>query len=153
MPITGAIAHIDVSVGYPEKSTPFYDAFFTALGYRRWTISDSQWQGDSPRRATWEIKYGNGARFDVEVRPARRESRDRTYDRYEPGPHHLAFHAESREVVESVYRAMLEVEANVLDPPTDYGDQPGYGEGYFAVFFADPDGVKLEVAHIPGANR
>jgi hypothetical protein len=47
---------------------------------------------------------------------------------------------------------MLEIGATVLDPPTDYTGQRGYGEGYFAVFFADPDGVKLEVAHIPQEN-
>jgi len=37
-------------------------------------------------------------------------------------------------------------------PPHDYGAQPGYEPGYYAVFFADPDGVKLEVAYIPRAN-
>lgn len=63
-----------------------------------------------------------------------------------------AFHAESRAVVERVYRAMLEVGATVLDPPADYSGQPGYDDSYYAVFFADPDGVKLEVAYIPSAN-
>jgi len=47
---------------------------------------------------------------------------------------------------------MLEVGATVLDPPTDYSNQPGYGAGYFAVFFEDPDGLKLEVAYIPPEN-
>ena len=47
---------------------------------------------------------------------------------------------------------MLEVGATILDPPTDYSGQPGYGDGYFAVFFADPDGLKLEVVSIPRAN-
>ena len=152
MPITGPLTHIDISVGYLEKSIPFYAAFFEALGYRRWEISMSEWQGSSPRRAAWGLEYSNGARFDVEVRPARPESRDRKYDRYEPGPHHLAFHAENREVVERVHEALLEIGATVLDPPTDYSGQSGYGDGYFAVFCADPDGVKLEVAYIPRAN-
>ena len=152
MAITGPLTHIDISVGYLEKSIPFYAAFFEALGYRRWETSMSEWQGSSPSRATWGLEYANGARFDVEVRPARPESRDRKYDRYEPGPHHLAFHAENREVVERVHEALLEIGATVLDPPTDYSGQPGYGDGYFAVFCADPDGVKLEVAYIPRAN-
>jgi glyoxylase I family protein len=150
--ITGPLTHIDISIGYPEKSIPYYAAFFEALGYRRWKVSMPEWSGPMPSRATWGIKYPNGARFDVEVRPARVESRDRKYDRYEPGPHHLAFHAESRAVVDHVYRAMLAVGATVLDAPTDYGSQPGYDEGYYAVFFEDPDGMKLEVAHIPKAN-
>ena len=152
MPITGPLTHIDISVGYPEKSIPFYAAFFEALGYRRWNVPMPEWQGPCPRRATWGLRYPDGAGFGVEIRPARPESRDRKYDRYEPGPHHLAFHAANREVVQRVHQAMLEIGATVLDPPTDYSGQQGYGEGYFAVFFADPDGVKLEVAYIPQDN-
>jgi hypothetical protein len=33
----------------------------------------------------------------------------------------------------------------VLDPPADY---PAYGEGYDAVFFTDPDGIKLEFVYL-----
>jgi hypothetical protein len=40
----------------------------------------------------------------------------------------------------------------VLDPPADYSGQQGYGAGYYAVFFADPDGVKLEVVYEPRTN-
>ena len=152
MPITGPPGHIDISVGYPAKSIPFYAAFFLALGYSRRNVSQPAWQGEQPKRATWSLEYSDGAHFDVEVRPARPESRDRSYDRYEPGPHHLAFHADSQLTVLRVYEAMLEVSATILDPPTDYSGQPGYGDGYFAVFLADPDGLKLEVAYIPRAN-
>ncbi|MCZ6785141.1 MAG: VOC family protein [Proteobacteria bacterium] len=152
MPISGPLNHIDISIGYPEVSIPFYAAFFEALGYRRWELSRAQWQGPSPSRATWGIEYPGGARFDVEVRPARSESRDRKYDRYEPGPHHMAFHAASPEVVDRVHRAMVAAGAKVLDPPTDYSGQSGYSPGYYAAFFADPDNMKLEVAYIPGTN-
>lgn len=68
------------------------------------------------------------------------------------GPHHLAFHAASREVVDRVHRALVAVDATILDPPADYGGQTGYEEGYYALYVADPDGFKLEVAHIPSAN-
>ena len=152
VPTTGSLAHIDISVGYPDKSIPFYAAFFGALGYRRREVPMPDWQGSKPSRATWGLEYPSGARFDVEIRPARPESRDRKYDRYEPGPHHLAFHAKSREVVQRVYEVMLEIGATVLDLPADYTGQPGYDDGYYAAFFADPDGIKLEVAHIPRTN-
>ena len=33
----------------------------------------------------------------------------------------------------------------VLDPPAEYDYEPGY----YAVFFADPDGMKLELVHVP----
>jgi catechol 2,3-dioxygenase-like lactoylglutathione lyase family enzyme len=40
------------------------------------------------------------------------------------------------------------IEANggsILDAPREYD----YVPGYYAVFFADPDGIKLEFVHIP----
>jgi hypothetical protein len=40
----------------------------------------------------------------------------------------------------------------VLDPPTDYSGQRGYGDDYYAAFYGDPDGVKLEVVSLPGTN-
>jgi catechol 2,3-dioxygenase-like lactoylglutathione lyase family enzyme len=152
MPATGHLSHIDISVGYPEQAIPFYDALLTALGYHRWQIASPEWSGEHPTRATWGLKQPDGSRFDIEVRPARPESRDRRYDRYEPGPHHLAFHAESEEVVDRVYEAVRAAGGEVLDPPTEYGGQPGYGDQYYAAFFADPDGVKLEVCFVAGAN-
>jgi catechol 2,3-dioxygenase-like lactoylglutathione lyase family enzyme len=40
----------------------------------------------------------------------------------------------------------------VLDSPADYSGREGYTEGYYAAFFADPDGVKLEVVYEPLTN-
>ena len=153
MPITGPLTHIDISVGYPEKSIPFYRALLEALGYTRWVIDQPGFREPDPERATWSVKLSETAHFAIEVRPARIESRDRKYDRYEPRPHHMAFHADGRETVDCVHEAMVAAGADVLDPPKDYGDSSGYSKGYYAAFYADPDGMKLEVAHIPGANR
>jgi catechol 2,3-dioxygenase-like lactoylglutathione lyase family enzyme len=111
-----------------------------------------EWSGPDPSRATWSLRLAGGPHFGIELRPARPESRDRAYDRYEPGPHHIAFHAQSRELVHAVYDAMLALGATILDPPLDYTGQTGYEDGYYAAFFADPDGIKLEVAYIPAAN-
>ena len=148
MAATGSLNHIDISVGHSDRSIPFYDALFTALGYDRWQL-DGDWGGEHPQRATWSIALGDSGLFCVELRPARAESRDRQYDRYEPGPHHMAFNAASGEVVREVHAAMLRVDATVLDPPTDYTGQRGYSDGYYAAFFVDPDEMKLEVCHIP----
>ena len=152
MAVTGALTHIDFSVGSPERSIPFYAALLEGLGFRRWDVSDPQWQGPHPSRATWSIRYPGGASFGIEVRPADEGKRDRRYDRYEPGPHHLAFHAASREVVDRVHAAMVGAGATILDAPRDYGGEPGYGDCYYALFVEDPDGVKLEVAWIPAEN-
>jgi hypothetical protein len=44
---------------------------------------------------------------------------------------------------------MREIGTEILDAPADYSGQAGYSEGYYAAFFADPDGVKLEIVYLP----
>jgi glyoxylase I family protein len=45
-----------------------------------------------------------------------------------------------------LHRLLIEIGAKVLDPPADY---PASGNGYYAVFFADRDGIKLEFVYLP----
>lgn len=152
MATTGTLSHIDVSAGYPERSIPFYHAFLTSLGFQRRQVPLPEWDGVRPQRATWTLECPGGSRFEIEVRPARMESRDRRYDRYEPGPHHLAFHAGSEVEVDGVYEAVRAAGGEVLDAPAEYGGLSGYGKRHYAAFFADPDGVKLEVCYVPAPN-
>ncbi len=152
MGVRGPLSHIDMSVGDPDRSIPFYSAFFGALGFRRFRSEHPEYTGERPRRAAWFVRYAGGGIFGVDLRPAKPESRSKAHDRYAPGLHHLAFHAESRAAVEQVHARVSEVGGTVLDPPADYTGQEGYSEGYYAVFFADPDGVKLEVVHEPRTN-
>lgn len=149
MSITGALSHIDISVGYPEQSIPFYETLLTSLGYKRWQVDLPEFHADTPRRASWVLKYPDGGWFGIEVRPAREDARDRKYDRYEPGPHHMAFYAKSPKVVDEVHEKMTAIGAIILDAPFDYSGLKGYSEGYYAVFFEDPDGQKLEVMSLP----
>ena len=71
---------------------------------------------------------------------------DRDHDRYSPGLHHVAWTAESRADVDALHELLIGIGAEVLDPPADY---PRYGAGYYAVFFADPNGLKLEYVFKP----
>ena len=45
-----------------------------------------------------------------------------------------------------MHALLLRIGATVLDAPAEY---PQYGAGYYAVFFSDPDGLKLEFVHAP----
>jgi len=145
MATTGFLSHIDLSVGDPGRAIAFYDALLTAIGYRRWQVDQPDWSGPAPTRATWGIRHADGLRFEIEVRPAHTHLRHIRYDRFRPGPHHLAFHADTEADVDRAHRAIVDVGGDVLDRPANYGGQTGYGRYYYAVFFADPDGVKLEV--------
>lgn len=145
----GHLSHLDFSVGDPARSIPFYHTLLSALGYRRFRADDEAWREPAPSRAAWAIRFPDGTSFGIDLRPAHEDRRHRRYDRTEPGPHHLAFQVDDDAAVEEVHRAMRAAGAEVLDAPCDYGGRPGYGRHYYAVFFADPDGFKVEVVHAP----
>jgi len=81
--------------------------------------------------------------FSVALQRAKQKDQ---HDRYSPGLHHVAFSAASRDDVDRLHRLLVEISATVLDPPAEY---PQYAPGYYAVFFADPDGLKFEFVHMP----
>jgi glyoxylase I family protein len=152
VPVRGPLSHIDLTIRDPDRSIPFYEVFFDALGWKRMRVDLPDFAGPRPRRAAWFVRYGTGSYFGIEVRPAAPESVHRTHDRYAPGLHHMAFHAESPEDVDRIHAAMQASGATVLDAPADYSGDPAYSPGYYAAFFADPDGIKLEVVYEPRSN-
>jgi catechol 2,3-dioxygenase-like lactoylglutathione lyase family enzyme len=79
------------------------------------------------------------------VREAQTESAE-PYDRYRVGLHHLAFEASSRGAVNERAEWLREQGATIESGPEEYW----YSPGYYAVFFYDPDGIKLEIVHLPG---
>jgi catechol 2,3-dioxygenase-like lactoylglutathione lyase family enzyme len=48
-----------------------------------------------------------------------------------------------------LHEVLLGTGARILDAPAEY---PDYGAGYYALFFADPDGLKLEFVHWPASG-
>jgi glyoxylase I family protein len=126
---TGEINHVDLTVSSLERSLPFYTAILQFLGYHK-LGSDSVFK-----------KGGT----EVALEQAKPERALKVHDRYAPGLHHLAFTAESRDEVDRLYELIKEMDARILDPPAVY-----YQPDYYAVFFADPDGIKLELCHRPG---
>jgi catechol 2,3-dioxygenase-like lactoylglutathione lyase family enzyme len=133
----GSIHHFDLTVRDPWASRPFYDAVLGFMGYRR--------VREAKRGFDWETT-GAGVVSSVGVMKAEGAGRDRVHDRYSPGLHHVAWRAASREDVDRLHAVLVAIGATVLDPPADY---PAYGDGYYAVFFADPDGLKLEFVFSP----
>ena len=62
MAIRGPLTHIDLSVSDPDRSIPFYEALFEALGYKRIRIDAADFQGSKPRRAFWRVQLGSGSK-------------------------------------------------------------------------------------------
>jgi glyoxylase I family protein len=136
--IRGSLSHLDLTVADLQRSVEFYDRVLGRLGYRR---RDAAGAGVP----CWSISDPSGGCFTIALKPARPESGTTGHDRYAPGLHHLAFHADSRQDVDEFHGFLRGIGATILDPPAEYG----YTPGYYAVFFADPDGIKLEVVFEP----
>jgi predicted lactoylglutathione lyase len=132
--ILGTVNHLSLTVSNMEKSEPFYDTILKFMGYQQVEKNDEfiMW---------WSKEAGA-----ILISAANPDSPNKVHDRYSPGLHHLAFNASSREQVDNLHKLILDIGATVLDPPAEYNH---YAPGYYAVFFADPDGLKLELVHMP----
>lgn len=93
----------------------------------------------------WGVGDDASTVFTIALHAAPPGMASRQHDRYTPGLHHFAFHAESRDDVDRFYAFLCAQQLPVLDAPEEYD----YTPGYYAVFFADPDGLKLEFVFEP----
>lgn len=135
--VRGAFHHIDLNVTDLEASKRVYGLVLEFLGYR--LVKDRNGY-------EWDLRIeGRGA--SLGLRQCEPALAGHIHRRYAPGFHHLAWRAESREDVDRLHVLLVENGIKVLDPPAHY---PEYWGDYYAVFFEDPDGMKLELAHTPG---
>jgi len=134
----GSLNHLRLSVRDPAVSERFYDALLAELGWVQIPRLDEG--------RAWERLDPTAGRQWLILTPIADEHRDAPpHDLFAPGFHHLALNAADRDQVDRVHNVLLELGADVLDAPAEYD----YNPGYYAVFFRDPDGFKLEVVHIP----
>ena len=142
---TATLDHVDLVVSTLDRSLAFYRELLAPLGWTRVTrIAGERGEdvfylgGEPPERPVA-----------LSLRERQSDANPLPYDRYGVGVHHVAFTAPTREAVDERHRWLLERGAEVESPPREYG----YSPGYYAVFFYDPDGIKLEIVHKPARAR
>jgi glyoxylase I family protein len=130
------VHHVDLVVSSIERSLPFYSGLLGPLGFSRIGEVEGE-RGET-------IWYLGGPGSAVGLREAQSDSPP--YDRYRIGLHHLAFEAGSRRDVDERAAWLRTQNVEIESEPQEYTYLPGY----YAVFFYDPDGLKLEIVHVPG---
>jgi catechol 2,3-dioxygenase-like lactoylglutathione lyase family enzyme len=134
---TSGVHHVDLVVSSIERSLTFYRELLAPLGFHRIGEVEGE-RGET-------IWYLSGPGSSIGLREAQSE-REQPFDRYEVGLHHLALEASSRAAVDERAAWLRSHGAEIESGPEEYG----YSPGYYAVFFFDPDGIKLEIVHVPG---
>lgn len=136
--MTRPVDHLDLVVTDLECSLEFYNGLLEPLGFTR----NSEIVGERGERVVYIGGAGGTA---VSLREAQSNAHPTPYDRYAVGIHHLCFGASSRDVVDERAAWLRERGAEIESGPGEYE----YTLGYYAVFFYDPDGIKLEIVHRP----
>ena len=119
------VDHLVVSVGDFEKSKKFYAPLMEFLGFG----VDTEYEG--------MMGWANGNTL-FWIAAADEEGKKHKYRKGDIGFHHYAFRLRNRKDVDGLQAYLEENGATILDPAGEYYDD------YYAVFFLDPDGIKLE---------
>jgi catechol 2,3-dioxygenase-like lactoylglutathione lyase family enzyme len=134
--MANGIHHVFITVNDLARSKPFYAALMPRLGY------PAAWEYESELSVGWL-----GAAGSFWVKQATPEHVGAAFSKDRVGLCEIAFRADSRDEVDALARDVVAFGGSILTAPREY---PEYVPGYYAVFFADPDGIKLELVHLPG---
>jgi len=126
MPTIVGIDHLVVSVGDFARSKAFYNKLLTFLGFKLKHEYDDMAGWSNGKTLFW-------------IAAADAEGRKHKYRKGDIGFHHYAFEMASRKDVDALGAFLEKNGMNIVDPPGEY-----YGSEYYAVYFTDPDGMKLE---------
>jgi catechol 2,3-dioxygenase-like lactoylglutathione lyase family enzyme len=122
--------HIDLRVSSMDVALRFYEALMPELGFTR------RFHGPEWKAWASELELPATAYFAIVESAGHR-----------PGESRIAFWTESAAEVDRL--AAIVTEAGALEVS---GPKPmPYSPGYYAVFFADPTGNRLEIYHRPPA--
>lgn len=133
--VGGQIHHVEINVSNLKRSARFYHALLSWLGYRR-VLDESDIVG-------WRL--GNTRIFLVQCE---KKFLRAGFHRKNIGLNHIAFRVDSPRTVDRFYKQFLLAKRI----PILYGgpkEWPEYEGGYRAVYFEDPDRIKLEAVYTP----
>ncbi len=132
MEING-IAHVMLTVSDFERCRPFYRELLALIGLRPVIDTDG-------------MLYCVGGRTAFGIRSCAPEHAEQRFDQTRIGLHHVCFRARERQDVDALHQFLVERGARIVHPPEDGPWAPGY----YSVLFEDPDGIRLEMNHVPG---
>jgi catechol 2,3-dioxygenase-like lactoylglutathione lyase family enzyme len=129
------LGHVDLVCRDLDRSLEFYALVFGPLGLEPPALV----AGERGEQIHY-LRFPGAGSGSLGLRQAQA---DQAFELYAPGLHHLALAVETAGDVDAVHAAAVAAGAEVLHAPRLW---PQYHPAYYATFFLDPDGFRLEVA-------
>jgi len=129
------MAHVVLTVSDHPRARAFYARLLPQCGMKP--------VFDGPK-----FTYFVGGRTAIGIEPCDEAYRGERFVQQRVGLHHLCLRARTREDVDRCAALLREMGATIVREPTESTWAPGY----YSVLFEDPDGIRLEVNHVPGAG-
>jgi catechol 2,3-dioxygenase-like lactoylglutathione lyase family enzyme len=129
------MAHLILTASRFEEALGFYGKLMPFMGLKE------VFRGD-------DFGYWVGGRTALGVRKREETYRDERFVQYRVGLHHFCLRARRREDVDATAQFLREMGATIVRGPME-GD---WAPGYYYVLFEDPDGIRGEICHVPGAG-
>jgi glyoxylase I family protein len=126
--------HLDIVVSSIERSLPFYRDLLGPLGWHRL----GEVEGERGETIHY-LRFPEAGSGSIGLRAA---SVEQDFALYGPGLHHIAFAVATPDDVRLAHEGAVRLGAEIVHPPTAF---PRYHPDYFATFFLDPDGFRVEV--------
>jgi len=129
------LGHVYLYVSDLDASYKFYKELLEYLGYREIVKQD------------WGYAFSNSG-LSIWFEESSGKHKKAGYHRKRVGLNHLAFRVSSRANVDRFHKELMKKSKlkTLYKSPKAF---PEYGKEYYAVYFEDPDRIKIEVAYYP----
>ena len=130
-----SLDHIQINVSNAQVSFPFYKELFKYFEYKIVKENEAR------------IGVSNGT-TNIWIRQTGEKYKSKQFHRKATGINHVSFKVYSKKDVDTFTKEFLDKHGikPLYNTPKHF---PEYIEGYYAVFFEDPDRIKLEVTYKP----
>ena len=129
------IAHIQLTVSDMARSRAFWAPLFELFEMK--VLLDTE-----------TYFYGIGSRTGIAISPAD-PGKEEPFDQRRVGLHHLCLRARERGQIDEIHAFVQGLGATIVRAPRE----DGFAPGYYSTLFEDPDGIRIEVVHVPGKGH
>jgi nitronate monooxygenase len=127
------MAHVQLTVSSFAAARDFYGKLLPFLGLTPFMDLDG-------------FYYCVGGRTGVAISTADEAHRAERFVQRRVGLHHLCFRARDRAEVDRAHTFLVQMDAKIVHAP----EEAAWAPGYYSLLFEDPDGIRLEMNHVPG---